>query len=38
MPENKFFDDLEIRSEDERNVDNVNKLKKLVEQAQKNTT
>jgi phenylacetate-CoA ligase len=31
-----FFDDLETRSKDQRNLDHLNKLNKLIEQAQQN--
>ena len=36
MIKNKFFDDLEIRSNDERISDHLKKLNKLIEKAKQN--
>ena len=33
MIKNKFFDDLEVRSKDERISDHLKKLKKLIQKA-----
>ena len=36
MAENNFFDDLELRSETQRNQDHLKQLIKLIEEAKKN--
>ena len=36
MIKNKFFDDLEVRSNDERISDHLKKLNKLIEKAKQN--
>ena len=36
MTKSVFFDDLETRSKDQRNVDHLNKLNKLIQQARNN--
>ena len=36
MIKNKFFDDLEVRSKDERISDHLKKLNKLIEKAKQN--
>ena len=36
MIKNKFFDDLEVRSNDERIADHLKKLNKLIEKAKQN--
>jgi hypothetical protein len=36
MTKNKFFDDLEVRSKDERVADHLKKLNELVQKAKQN--
>ena len=36
MKKNNFFDGLEVRTSDERNLDNLNKVNQLIEQALNN--
>ena len=36
MKKNNFFDGLEVRTSDERNLDHLNKVNQLIEQALNN--